>query len=109
MLRILKKYTLSYHWDDNSRSEHLIPGQTMSFSSYPGTNAIKPFCPSFMLWHDWVCYGSTVVEHLTNDPKTEGSSLVTGTGQVERADKMFAALNFVVFQWWITSLIILRS
>jgi hypothetical protein len=36
MIRILKKYTLPYHWDDKSRGEHLIPGQTMSFSSYPG-------------------------------------------------------------------------
>ena len=36
MLRILKKYTFSYHWDDTKRSEHLVPGQTMSFSSYPG-------------------------------------------------------------------------
>ena len=36
MLRILKKYTFAYHWDDKMRSEHLIPGQTMSFSSYPG-------------------------------------------------------------------------
>jgi hypothetical protein len=52
-----------------------------------------------MLWHDCLCYGSTVVEHLTYDPKTEGSSLVTGAGQVERADEMFLALNYVVFQW----------
>ena len=36
MLRTLKKYTFAYHWDDTKRSEHLIPGQTMSFSSYPG-------------------------------------------------------------------------
>ena len=36
MLRVLKKYTFAYHWDDTKRSEHLIPGQTMSFSSYPG-------------------------------------------------------------------------
>ena len=36
MLRILKKYTLSYHWNDKSNHGHLIPGHTMSFSSYPG-------------------------------------------------------------------------
>jgi len=36
MLRILKKYDLKYHVTDNANSE-LIPGDIMTFSSYPGS------------------------------------------------------------------------
>ena len=34
MLRVLKKYTFCYHRTEGS--EHLVPGYSMSFSSYPG-------------------------------------------------------------------------
>ena len=34
MLRILKKYTLNYHY--TPKSSKVVPGQSMSFSSYPG-------------------------------------------------------------------------
>ena len=35
MLRVLKKYTFGYHWTDRTKGA-LVPGQSMSFSSYPG-------------------------------------------------------------------------
>lgn len=34
MLRIIKKYDFKYHWSNNRKN--IIPGHTMSFSSYPG-------------------------------------------------------------------------
>lgn len=34
MIRVLKKYTLPYHWTSSSKKP--VPGQIMAFSSYPG-------------------------------------------------------------------------